>query len=70
MIKQFLNAMDDDREYDFIANNYSNMSKGELKSILLEYMYAIHSTPHKSMSFESDVKENVRDQLELKEIFG
>lgn len=64
MIKKFLEAMDDEREYDFIVENYSSMSKSELKSILLEYIFCVHN------NCCDEVTNSVRDELELKEIFG
>jgi hypothetical protein len=67
MISKFLDAMDDDKEYDFIANNYYQMSKEDLKSILLEYIYAVHT---RGLDFEKSVQEDVREELEEKEIFG
>ena len=39
MIEQFLNALEDGTEYDFIANHYWEMTNEELKTILLEYIY-------------------------------
>ena len=70
MINQFIDSMDEEKEYDFIANNYNSMSKFELRSILLEYIYAIHSTPHSSMNFSADVTDKVRENLEADEVFG
>ena len=66
-ISGFLDAMNDDKEYDYIANNYYQMSKEELKDILLEYIYAGHCC---DKDVEDDIKEQVRDNLESQEIFG
>ena len=65
MIKKFLDAMDEDREYDFIANNYTHMSQYDLHTILLEYIYAVHESDS-----SDDIKDNVRGELETSEIFG
>ena len=65
MIKKFLDALDEDREYDFIANNYHHMRINELKDILLEYMYAIHREEN-----EQDIKDQIRDSLTEREVFG
>lgn len=62
MIDEFLKALDNDKEYDFIANHYHEMSKSDLKDILLEYIYA--SEKH------SDVKESVNDELTANSVFG
>lgn len=56
MLEQFLEALDDEREYDFIANYYSQMSKFDLRSLLLEYIYASHSEG-------KEVEENIRDSV-------
>lgn len=61
MIDKFLEAMDDDKEYDFIANNYPHMSKFDLRTILLEYIYASKR--------DDEIKENVRDELETRNMF-
>lgn len=70
MIDKFLEAIEDGNEYDFIANNYTSMSKAELKDILLEYIYAIRRVPHNTMNFSADVTEYVRDELQSREVFG
>lgn len=67
MLKQFIDSMDDENEYDFIANNYYQMTKEDLKTILLEYIYAPHCI---SKEVEDKVRENVREELEEREIFG
>lgn len=55
MIDKFLDALDNGMEYDFIANHYHEMTKEDLKSILLEYIYG-------SEKYD-DVKDSVRDEL-------
>ena len=67
IMKMFLDALDEGREYDFIANNYPHMSKFDLRSILLEYIYAAHSMGEK---IESEIQDEVRDNLEANIIFG
>ena len=37
-----------DGAYDFICNNYYNMSKEELKDIIKELLYAIHTNMDKA----------------------
>ena len=41
--KQYLEALENANGYDFIAKNYYEFSKEELKDIILELDYAIHS---------------------------
>lgn len=71
MLNKFLEAMDNEREYDFIANHYYEMSREDLKSILLEYMYAVHSCmTDDGVIIEDEIREAVRDELQTKEVFG
>ena len=67
MIKKFLDAMDEEKEYDFIANNYTSMTKDDMKRILLEYIYAAHN---EGKTTEEAIREQVRSELEAEEIFG
>lgn len=41
--KQYIEALENSNGYDFIAKNYWEFSKEELKDIILELDYAIHS---------------------------
>lgn len=62
MLEQFLEALDEEKEYDFIANYYNEISKFDLRTILLEYIYAVHKIPqtHKEKVID-DVRENIED---------
>lgn len=62
MLEQFLEALDDEKEYDFIANYYNEISKFDLRTILLEYIYSVHNLPqtHKEKVID-DVRENIED---------
>lgn len=60
MIDRFLDALDTGRAYDFIANHYTTMSKYDLKTILLEYIYASKDI--------GEVTDSVREELEVLEI--
>lgn len=62
MIDKFLEALDEGREYDFIANYYYQMSKEDLKNILIEYIYAVHR--YDAGSIEEDIQEDVRSELQ------
>ena len=64
MIKKFLDALDEEMEYDFIANHYTDMGKFDLRTILLEYIYASHCSDS-----EEEIRDDVRDELEAKEVF-
>lgn len=41
MIKEFIEAMQENTEYGFIANHYNDFSKQELVNILKEYIFAV-----------------------------
>lgn len=73
MIEKFLEALDEENvdeesEYgfiaNFIANYYNEMSKFDLRTILLEYIYAVHE---EGSSVEESVIDSVRENLEDKE---
>jgi len=60
MIEKFLDAMEDGTEMDFICNNYGHMTKFDLRTILVAYMYEV----------SEEVREKVKDELEANEVFG
>lgn len=64
MIEKFLEALDEEKEYDFIANYYNEFSKFDLRTILLEYIYASHT---KGKDIEEEIRDDVREELEDKE---
>ena len=53
-MNEFLKALKDGTAYDFIANNYTDMSRRDLKNILLECLY----------NMDKDQLELVADVLE------
>lgn len=54
MKEEFLKAIEENRTYDFVAQNYYKMSDEELKDIALEALYAV---------IESNDLESVADEL-------
>lgn len=60
MIEKFLEAMEDGTEYNFIATHYHEISKFDLRTILLEYIYTISETG----------RDKVQSELEANEVFG
>lgn len=60
MVKQFLEALEKGKEYDFIANNYHLMKNYELKDILLEYIYA---SQNQNLDL-SELKEELYNQID------
>ena len=42
-LDEFLESLSKDKAYDYIANNYMAFRKEELKDIILELLYAIHT---------------------------
>ena len=63
MLEQFLEALDEEKEYDFIANYYNDMSKFDLRTILLEYIYASHQ---RGNEVEEAIRDDVREEIEDK----
>lgn len=49
-MEEFVNVLlnNPNGAYDFICNNYYNMSKEELKDIIKETLYAIHTNTEKA----------------------
>lgn len=62
MLEQFLESLDNEKEYDFIANYYNEISKFDLRTLLLEYIYATHNLPqtHREQVID-DVRENIEE---------
>ena len=54
MKEEFLKAIEGNRAYDFVAQNYYKMSDEELKDIALEALYAV---------MESNDLDSVADEL-------
>jgi len=44
--EEFLDTLLSDSSYDYIANNYYKFTPEELKDIILELLYAIHTTAY------------------------
>lgn len=65
-IKKFLEAVDEGKEYDFIANYYGEMTRFDLRTILLEYIYAVHC---QGDEIESNITNDIVGTLEEREIF-
>lgn len=63
MLEKFLEALDDGKEYEFISNYYNEMSKFDLRTILLEYIYASHTSVNKFAhdSIVDEVRENLEE---------
>lgn len=62
--KQYLEALENADGYDFIAKNYYEFSKEELKDIILELDYAIHCTDiYSSLECARDVYVSASEEL-------
>lgn len=62
--QEILKAIENDSIFDYIANNYWNMSRDMLKAILLEYIYALYEVEnHRVEPWEAvdNVIENLKD---------
>ena len=67
MKKEVLKACKDNNLYAFIASNYWNMSKEELKDICLELDYALYKNGHKDDVIVDDLKDRWEDELNASE---
>ena len=67
MMEQFIDILKNDPNaaYDFICNNYYNMSKEELKNIAKELLYAIfdNATKEEHDKMLADVANELEDML-------
>ena len=61
MREELLRAIDEDRLYDYIADNYHKMSKFELRTVLLEVIY--HYGQALGRSLTEDEKEEMKEYL-------
>lgn len=61
MMDEFITALEEGKAYDFIANNYWQMSREELKDILLEFIYEADESNIMDREFDTD---NVISELE------
>ena len=68
-LDEFLESMVKDKSYDYIANNYMNFRKEELKDIILELLYAIHTTAHtgKEMMILADAGMELTERWDINE---
>lgn len=52
-LDEFLESLIKDKSYDYIANNYMAFRKDELKDIILELLYAIHTDGDEDIILDS-----------------
>lgn len=64
MLEKFLEALDEDKEYEFISNYYNEMSKFDLRTILLEYIFMSKRVDEESSeAIIDEVRESLEDSL-------
>lgn len=61
MMDEFITALEEGKAYDFIANNYWQMNKENLKDILLEFIYEADESVLMDRAFDTD---NIVAELE------
>lgn len=64
--KRILQAIEEGNLFDFIANNYWQMSKEELASVCKEALYAGHQLTHTSNGtpeYMEHLKENIQENM-------
>lgn len=62
LLEQLKEAVSNHNIYDFIANNYWQMSKEELKDIILELDFAIYSVV-KNEKLKNDIYDEIDENL-------
>lgn len=71
-MKQFIEAVKDNRAYDWILNNGYSMDKSELIRIIAEFVYVVHSdvwlTESDKDIIRKGVAENLKEHYELPDI--
>lgn len=60
-MNDFIEALNEGRAYDYIAQNYWQMSKEDLKDILLEFIYEADESTIMDREFDTD---NVISEIE------
>lgn len=72
-MKGYVEAIKENRAYDYILNYGHSMSKDELIRIIAEFDYAIHSTSMLMQTekdiIRQDVAENLKEHYELPDIY-
>ena len=64
--ERMLNSVRNDMLYDFVANNYSSMSKQEIKDIALEAIYAFYEaieTAYDPKKLKADLTNELEDRI-------
>ena len=64
--ERLLNSVRNDMLYDFVANNYSSMSKSEIKDIALEAIYAFYvalETAYDPKKLKADLMNELEDRI-------
>lgn len=61
MLEKFLEALDESKEYEFISNYYNDMSRYDLRTILLEYIFMSKRVDKES---SEAIIDEVRESLE------
>ena len=72
-MKQFIEAVKDNRAYDWILNNGYGMDKSELIRIIAEFVYVVHSdvwlTESDKDIIRKGVAENLKEHYQLPDIY-
>ncbi len=60
-------AIEEDRLYDYIANNYYKMSQEDLKDIVLELVYAVYANcdSKQAKQIYSDMEQGIKERHEF-----
>lgn len=61
-MEKFIKALEQDKAYDYIANNYYNYTKDELKDIILELLYGIYTNDTNYMQTYESIVEEIKER--------
>lgn len=65
MRREVIRNMEHDTDYDFIANNYWNMDKTDLKDIILELLYGIYENEKHGIDAKEEAIENLKERWDM-----
>ena len=61
-MEKFIKALEQDKAYDYIANNYCNYTQDELKDIILELLYGIYTNDTNYMQTYESIIEEIKER--------
>ena len=63
--KEVIEAMKQDTDYDFIANNYYKMDNTDLKDILLELLYGLYMNDKYGLEVKDTAIDGLKERWDM-----